>query len=517
LIKQDNSNGIRWGSFIYMKLIDTKSKRMISILKLLVSQNKWWTIQEFVDLEIGSFRAIQHDLEIMKSYLTDDHEPLLQFQLRKGISIRFSQRLRVDDYIRQILLENTTIQLVTGIIFEPPKPFVDWVNDLNVSRSTLYSKIKKINEELKEYDIELRSDTMQFHGNEKEIRRFFVEFSFEIYGNQYWPFLQIEKQSVSAFLAKLCELFHTNLPEITINKYYFWLAIIIQRLKENKTIQPVIYPGNSEPISYEFKTLWESIQDSYHALYEEFYKQFKIKISHAELTYFLVFIPIVGNFKSIYSIQENVNSLQIYHPDIYNRIQCFIEQLDNIYSQKIGNRQELTIQLIQFYLRTKELKGESEYIFKTKKNLLEQIKLRLPYFYKRMTQIIQLLNADDLLASFVHNQDALICLITSNWRGLYSLELQKKPTINMFITSSLGNNHALLIGELMRENIPHHLQIITDYDQMLDEQFLLDQQIDLIITDIGLPKDVNLPIIKISAFPTQKEFECINNLIMELF
>lgn len=490
---------------------------MISILKLLVSQNKWWTIQEFVDLEIGSFRAIQLDLEIMKNYLTDDHESLLQFQVRKGISIKFSQRLQVDDYIRKILLENTTIQLMTGIIFEPPKPFVDWMNDLNVSRSTLYSAIKKINEELKEYDIELRADTMQFHGNEKEIRRFFVEFSFEIYGNHYWPFLQIEKEPVSAFLSKLCELFHIKLPEITKNKYYFWIAVIIQRLKENKTIQPDTYSVQLKPISSEFKQLREFLLKCYHALYEEFFKQFKIKIPQPELTYFLIFIPMVGNFKSIYTIQENVNLLQLYFPDLYNRIQCFIEQLDNIYSQKVGNRQELTLQLMQFYLSTKELKGDGEFIFKTKRKLLEQVKLRLPYFYKRMTQLIQLLNADDLLASFVNNQDSLICLITSNWRGLYSLELQRKPAVNMLITSSIGNNHTLLIADLMRENIPHHLQIITNYDQSLDEQFLLDQQIDLIITDIGLPKDVNLPIIKISAFPTQKEFECINNLIIELF
>ncbi|MFA3776637.1 helix-turn-helix domain-containing protein [Bacillus safensis] len=500
-----------------MKLIETKSKRMISILKLLVSQNKWWTIQEFVDLEIGSFRAIQHDLEIMKSYLTDDHEPLLQFQLRKGISIRFSQRLRVDYYIREILLENTTIQLMTGIIFESPKPFLDWVNDLNVSRSTLYSTIKKINEELKEYDIELRSDTMQFHGNEKEIRRFFVEFSFEIYGNHYWPFLQIEKQSVSAFLSKLCELFHINLSEITINKYYFWVAVIIQRLKENQTIQPDTYSVHLQPISSEFEQLWEYLQNSYHALYEESFKQFKITIPQPELTYFLVVIPMVGNFKSFYSIEEKVKLLHLYFPDLYNRIQCLIQQLDNFYFQKINNRQELTIQLMQFYLNRKELKGDGEFIFKTTSHFLEQVKLRLPYFYKRMTQLIQLLNADDLLASFIHNQDSLISLIASNWRGLHSLEIQRKPAINMLITSSLGNNHTLLIADLMRENIPHHLQIITNYDQSLDKQFLLDQQIDLIITDIGLPKDVNLPIIKISAFPTQKEFECINNLIMELF
>lgn len=496
-----------------MKLIDSKSKRMISILKLLVSQNKWWTIQDFVDLEIGSFRAIQHDLEIMKNYQTDDHEPLLQFQVRKGISINFSQRLRVDYYIRKIFLENTTIQLMIGIIFEPPKPFVDWVNDLNVSRSTLYSAIKKINEELKEYDIELRSDTMQFHGNEKEIRRFFVEFSFEIYGNNYWPFLNIDKQSVAAFLSKLCEIFHINLPEISINKYYFLVAILIQRLKEKKTIPPEIYSIRLELLSAELKKSFDSLQNW---LFEEFSKQFKITISQTEVTYFLITLPIVGNFKTNYSIQEKNNLLQLFFSDLYNRIQCFIQQLDNFYLQRIGNRQELALILVQFYLNTKDLKGNSDFILKKTNKYLEQIQQLLPYFYKRMTYLIQQLHADDLLASFVNNQEELICLITSNWRGLMSLELQKKRPINVFIISVLGYNHTLFIGEIMRDNIPHHFQIITSNLQSLDEQFLSEQKIDLIITDIELPKEIHLPIIKIDSFPTRTELESINHLLINM-
>ncbi|MCY7674726.1 helix-turn-helix domain-containing protein [Bacillus safensis] len=497
-----------------MKLIDSKSKRMISILNLLVSQNKWWTIQEFVDLEIGSFRAIQHDLEIMKSYQTDDHEPLLQFKLRKGMHISFSQRLRVDYYIKKILLENTSIQLAIGIILEPQKSFVEWVNDLNVSRSTLYSSIKKINEELKEDDIELRSDTMQFHGNEKEIRRFFVEFTFEIYGNDHWPFLHIDKQSVSAFLSKLCEIFHINLPEISINKYYFLVAILIQRLKEKKMIPPEIYSIRLELLSPELRKLFDSLQNW---LLEEISNQFNITISPTEATYFLIALPTVGNFKTNYSIQEKSNLLQLLFSDLFNRIQCFIQQLDNFYLQKIANRQELAIILLQFYLNTKDLKGNSDFVFKKTNKYLEQIQRILPYFYERMTYLIQQLHADDLLASFVKNQEELICLITSNWRGLMSLELQKKRPINVFIISALGFNHTLLIGEVMRDHIPHHFQIITSNIQSLDEQFLSEQKIDLIITDIGLPKDVNLPIIKISPFPTQKEFECINNLIIELF
>lgn len=108
-----------------MELIDNKSRRWINILKLLVSQNKWWTLQEISKKKIGSVRAIQSDLEQMKSFQTEDGEPLIRMKPRQGISICFTQTLRVDYYIKEILKDNIEIRLIEGIFFEQNMSFYE--------------------------------------------------------------------------------------------------------------------------------------------------------------------------------------------------------------------------------------------------------------------------------------------------------------------------------------------------------------------------------------------------------
>lgn len=98
-----------------MELIDNKSKRWINILKLLVSKNKWWSLQEISNEHIGSVRAIQSDIEQMKSFQTENGEPLIHIKPRQGISICNTQTIRVDYYIKEILKDTIEIRLIDGI------------------------------------------------------------------------------------------------------------------------------------------------------------------------------------------------------------------------------------------------------------------------------------------------------------------------------------------------------------------------------------------------------------------
>lgn len=97
-----------------MELIDNKSKRWIKILKLLVSKDKWWSLQEISNEQIGSVRAIQNDLEQMKSFQTENGEPLIRIKPRQGISICYTQTIRVDYYIKEILKDTIEIRLIDG-------------------------------------------------------------------------------------------------------------------------------------------------------------------------------------------------------------------------------------------------------------------------------------------------------------------------------------------------------------------------------------------------------------------
>lgn len=106
---------LKEGVSCLMELIDNKSKRWINILKLLVSKNKWWSLQEISNEHIGSVRAIQSDLEQMKSFQTENGEPLIHIKPRQGISICNTQTIRVDYYIKEILKDTIEIRLIDGI------------------------------------------------------------------------------------------------------------------------------------------------------------------------------------------------------------------------------------------------------------------------------------------------------------------------------------------------------------------------------------------------------------------
>ncbi|CAM5423526.1 transcriptional regulator [Bacillus safensis FO-36b] [Bacillus safensis subsp. safensis] len=116
-----------------MELIDNKSKRWIKILKLLVSKDKWWSLQEISNEQIGSVRAIQSDLEQMKSFQTENGEPLIHIKPRQGISICYTQTIRVDYYIKEILKDTIEIRLIDGVFFEQNRSVKENTSPLTAS------------------------------------------------------------------------------------------------------------------------------------------------------------------------------------------------------------------------------------------------------------------------------------------------------------------------------------------------------------------------------------------------
>ncbi|WFA03824.1 helix-turn-helix domain-containing protein [Bacillus sp. HSf4] len=502
-----------------MKIIDNQSKRIIRILKLLTSENKWWSLQEIADENIGSVRTIQNDLELMKEYKTVEGEPLIRIERRKGISICFTQFYRVDYYIKEILKKNFAVQLIQGIFFEQKKFFQRWMDTLNVSRSTMYATVKKINDKLKDYGIKLRSDTMEFYGDEKEIRHFFAEFFFEVYGNKHWPFPTIEKKVVSRLLLDIFNTLQVNVPDIALDKYCVSLAVTIHRVRHNHKIKRrVRYPLPTDRQTSEAKKILDQLKQSIEHFNLQTSKLFNITIDHDELV-FLLFIEFsAGNHKSLESVKQKLSFFRVHTPKLYDAVYSFIDQLELIYNKEISNSVEIAALLLYFHIYINEIKVRDGFIFKKKDKFLAQVKKQLPYFYSNIMNIISQFKTDDLLSSFVKNKKDLICIITSNWRGLVHLEMQRKSCINILVTSILGYNHCLFVADLIKRRTNNYVQIFASRENALNANYLNEFQINLIVTDTdtALPDHMQLPILMVSSFPTRKELDKIHDIVAQM-
>ncbi|GLF92250.1 transcriptional regulator [Bacillus safensis] len=500
-----------------MDLIDNKSKRWINILKLLVSKNKWWTLQEVSDEKIGSVRAIQSDLEQMKSFQTENGEPLIRIKPRQGISICYTQTIRVDYYIKEILKDTIEIRLIDGIFFGKNITFYEWMDTLNISRSTLYNTIHKINSILTSYDIELRPDSMQFHGNEKEIRQFFVEFLFEVYGSRLWPFDEIQKQDAVDLLQELFQMIEVHVPDIAIDKYCLWIGVSIHRIRKNFTIRRnYTYSMNEEKQTAAGKNIYGQIKAWEKHIARMTKNIFDITLDHHEFVFLLLIEPAIGHFKSIESVEEKLMFFQSHTPRLFEAIHSFINQLELIFHQEVANRKVLTLLLLQYYVYSNEITGRDGFLFKKKSRYLSEVKKQLPYFYSRITHIIQELKTDDILASFVKNERELIRIITSNWRGLVHLEMERRNVLNIFVISTLGYNHSLFIADLIKLNLPPLIHIFTSPENTLNALTMDHLGIDMIVTDTELPHQFERSTLLINSFPTKKELDNLHRRIVDI-
>lgn len=339
-----------------MELIDNKSKRWIKILKLLVSKDKWWSLQEISNEQIGSVRAIQSDLEQMKSFQTENGEPLIHIKPRQGISICYTQTIRVDYYIKEILKDTIEIRLIDGVFFEQNRSFYEWMDTLNISRSTLYNTIHKINSLLISYDIELRPDSMQFHGNEKEIRQLFVEFLFEVYGSRLWPFDDIQKQDAVDFLQKLFQVLEVNLPDVAIDKFCLWLAVSIHRVRKNFSIRRNYrYSMDKEKQTATAKGIYNQIKNLEEHVCQMTKDTFGVTLDRHEFVFLLLIEPAIGHYKSIETVEEKLTFFQSHTPHLFEAIHSFINQLELIFHQEIANRKVMTLILLQYYVYSRKL------------------------------------------------------------------------------------------------------------------------------------------------------------------
>lgn len=388
---------------------------------------------------------------------------------------------------------------------------------LNISRSTLYNTINKINSVLASYDIELRPDSMQFYGNEKEIRHFFVEFLFEVYGSRLWPFDEIQKQDAADLLQELFQVVQVTVPDVAIDKYCLWLGVFIHRIRKNYTIKRnFTYSMLEEKQSSTAKSIYSQIRAWEDHICQKAKDIFDITLDHHEFVFLLLIEPSIGHFKSIESVEEKLTFFQSHAPHLYEAIHSFINQLALIYHTDIANRKVLTLLLLQYYVYSNEISGRDGFLFKKKSHYLSEVKKQLPYFYSRITHIIQQSKTDDILASFVKNERELIRIITSNWRGLVQLEVERRNILNIFVTSTLGYNHSLFIADLIKLRVPPLIHIFTSPENTLNESTMEQLQIDVIVTDTELPIQFGRSTLLISSFPTKKELDNLHRKISDM-
>lgn len=293
------------------------NRRQLEILlELCENPNSYMTASYFAQKQQVSLRTIQNDVKALKSELTE--YPCVEFQSvsPKGSRI-IVKDLAAFNIFKKNLYEqfgNTSLnyqsERINKILLLLLKQhrsisYYDVENTIFVSRSTLLNDLKRVDEVLQKYQLEMMrgSNKIMIDGSEINKRRCILEENLMIANSasiiagqdNYDPIRKIKDILVETFVS-----FKHSVSEVELNNMIVQLYVAIQRMENWFFIAAA---------DLEIEQDLHPEREMAEAVFERLGNEFHLRIPEAEIDYFALYMRGRGNFTSPAVISQEVDDL----------------------------------------------------------------------------------------------------------------------------------------------------------------------------------------------------------------
>ena len=481
--------------------MDKQIERQITLVDILDSEDRWFTVQELTDLVQYSYKTICNDIEAIKVYLPSNWE----IRIAKGKGVRLFRPLTNDlKDIRHILFKKTlAMSMYDILLFSSPVNLSKLAKELYVVPSSLYPILDKAKDMLKEFNLTLYTKPLEIQGDEINIRLFAIQLYLNSYGEK-WPFTNYRKKEIYALIEEIER--KNNI--IFFNESREYLTLVIGIMIERILLKKQVIFDNKKLELIKETTFFNKLKD----LKRNFKDICGITLSENELV-FLTHILFKCQYEYVeleLRKQEIIQNFKEKTKNIYIYTLEFIQEIEKSMDLELSTDTEFLQYVVQFWenhMNTK-IQGVSRDIETT-----EYIKNLYPDVFKAIKNATNNM-ITKLNITMVNDYD--ISLLVIHVIAL-SISTFKKPIkILIIVGETVGIKR--FIQEILQHTFGKRISIIQNHLKPITSSSLQQLEPDLIISTICL-KDVKLPIIKVSSIPTKRELSeinlCINNIEKE--
>lgn len=233
----------------------------LELLKLLDSQNKWWTIGELAQVLKVSKITVQSYLTMLKKRVDLlDLEIVFETNMSKGIYFHRPYSLNVQAVYASIIKDSLVYSIINTLLYDSDSTSIKLSRDNFVSIATIRRKYNQINNYLQDFDLIIKKGSLI--GDERQLRWFYSDFYWQTFRGGEWPFRQIPQSFVEYLLDSMQEAFQMKIVPEVKEEVTYWITINgIRRLKGGRVSEDVEikkYALNS-PLFPEFIKVLRSI------------------------------------------------------------------------------------------------------------------------------------------------------------------------------------------------------------------------------------------------------------------
>lgn len=443
------------------------NQRQIEILlEFCNHSDEFLTAAYFVDKMNVSLRTVQNDMKMIRKELEDETCANLISKASKGSHIQVVDYEEFSAFVNSLYQRYTTVSLnyptsrISQILLlllsrHRAVSMSEMEERFFISRSTLINDLKKIEEILNKYQLELMrgNNKVMIDGYEINKRRCLSEQDLYLthtkneQGVTYVDEKQIAK--IKNILTQVFIDYKYHIMDTDFSNTILFLNIMICRMGDGFYIQPRELEVNEE-IGREYEIA--------KALFERINHRFFIKITEEEIRYFAIYLGGQGNNRSSDTIT----------PEMDNFILESLKKIKDRFGVDLTDNINLRITLA---LHCMPLQIRIKYNMQMKNEMLEYIRESFPLGYDMASYFAYLLQKKYKKKV---KDDEVALLAVHFYSSLLELKF-RADKINILIISSLKNSMTLLLKQTLLKWFSEYVSVIDFVNPVDVTEDLLDE------------------------------------------
>ncbi|HHQ2899448.1 TPA: helix-turn-helix domain-containing protein [Bacillus cereus] len=473
-------------------------QRQYNILNHLVSEDRWFSLNELARNLNCSVKTVQRDLVYLQKKLPDKW--YIKKDKHAGIRLYKPCNSSIENinylYIRHTLLFKTLDILMNNKIASN-----------SVLAEKLYIQNKKVKKLLKEvdlyltqYKLSLKRRPLRISGNNINILLMYHKLYLDAYNTEEWPFEEFNQALYIELLKEVEKIKQTNYCKEAIKEISFFIALYLKRTYRGYSIVLKHWQIKKIEKSNDYPQLNGVIQ--------KIFQKYNFQLSTVDIT---VIISIVNRSKFTYTNQNYIESIQSITKPTCPFVKQFIQGLENNFKLELLNDTKF-IKVLNNTITTSDI--QNNWIFSDYSDhhaLITHIKKNhSSVFFTISKELTYLKNIYDKLHIPLNNSIYNIILLTM-YIATKKMNLKRKNPQVILYTKE-GEYWKLYLQAFISLTFKKTIDFIDINLENLTKAYIEYPDISCVITDTSIECE-HIPVIIISSVPTQRNLEEIKNFL----
>ncbi|HHQ2480322.1 TPA: BglG family transcription antiterminator [Bacillus cereus] len=472
-------------------------QRQKQLLHILSEDNKWFTLSEISNELNCSIKTVRKDILVIKDFLPLNWE--IEIKKGKGLKMLMPTYAATTELDSLFFKSTIIFKILNKFLKNNTHTVSALAASLYIQESTIYPILKTIDNYLQDFKLSLKRKPLHIEGDELQIIFMFYDLYINAYNEDEWPFPEQLSKTLVLYLEHISESLGIIFSNTSAKRLSFFIAILLTRKQQ----------GNIACLE---ENLLNNIVET------PFYQKIaSIEENHYNLCFTVeekaIITVAINCSKYIYRDFEQVKHEVIQYFNggnisVFNYVKEFINILEKKFGKRLSENEEFVFSIIEYFKHTAyKLKILSK-IQLPEKETTKYIKRKHSQTFSKVREAYNEWITNYNICNSVSEEE--ITTVTTHVEATFMLSKPKSKKVLLIIDE--GISWGRYIKGILNVHFGNILQFIDYYKKPVNEKFIKEQGIDLIITTVALSYNY-IPVIHISITPTNRELNDIKKFL----